>query len=301
MLAKVIINPVAGAGATAKKWPQIKYLLNSLGLRFEYDLTEAPGHATELAKSAAEEGYELVVSVGGDGTINEVVNGLYNAGRIEVVTLGIISTGAGSDYIRTIGIPGHFKRACQRLMNPRRVVLDVGVVEYFSSGRGAKRLFVNSASLGLGAEVVKATSQRFKTLGRKASYLMSYLTTFLSYKNRDVSVEVDGEAESRKVYTIVVSNGRYAGGGMLIAPDAELTDGLLNIMTIGDMNKLDLLLSLPRVYNGTHLTLPKVTVKKAKEARISATKEISLEADGELLGEAPAYLYVLPGALNVAI
>jgi YegS/Rv2252/BmrU family lipid kinase len=298
---KVIINPVAGAGTTAKKWPQIKYLLDSHGLRFEYDLTEAPGHARELAKSAAEKGYDLVVSVGGDGTINEVVNGLYDAGRIGEVTLGIISTGAGSDYIRTVGIPGHLKQACQCLRNRRKLVLDVGVAEYFRSGRRAKRLFVNSASLGLGAEVVKATTQRFKTLGRTVSYLMGYLTTFLSYKNRDVSVEVGGETKNEKVYTIVVSNGRYAGGGMLIAPDAELTDGLLNVMTIGDMSKLDLLLSLPRVYNGTHLTLPKVTVKRAKEAKISATKGTYLEADGELLGEAPAYLYVLPGALNVAI
>ena len=107
--ARLIVNPVASAGKTAKKWPKIMYLLQSIGLRFEHDLTEVPGHARELAKSEAKKGYELVVSVGGDGTINEVVNGLYDAGNIADVMLGIISTGTGSDYIRTIGVPREHK------------------------------------------------------------------------------------------------------------------------------------------------------------------------------------------------
>ncbi len=298
--ARLIVNPTAGAGRTARKWPQIMSLLKSTGLHFEHDLTEAPGHAIELAKSAAKKGYELVVSVGGDGTINEIVNGLYDAGNIRDVMLGIISTGTGSDYIRTIGIPRHHKEACQCLMNPRKLVVDLGVVEYVSNGQMVKRLFVNFAGLGFDAEVVKATTQRFKALGDMPSYLMGLLTTFLFYQNREVSLTVDGKAEERKVCAIVMSNGKYGGGGMLVAPNADPTDGLLDVLIIDDLSKPDLLRSLPRIYRGTHLTHPKVTVKTAREIDIRARQQMSIQADGELLGETPARFHILPAALNIA-
>jgi len=299
--ARLIVNPVAGAGKTGKKWPQIRRLLKSIGLHFEHDLTEAPGHAIELAKSAVKKGYELVVSVGGDGTLNEVVNGLYDAGNIKEVMLGIIGTGTGSDYIRTIGIPRQHKEACQHLLNPRKLVVDLGVVEYGSNGRMVKRLFVNLAGLGFDAEVVKATTQRFKALGSMPSYLMGLLTTFLFYKNKEVSLKLDGKAEGRKVCTIMMSNGKYGGGSMLVAPQADPTDGLLDVLIIDDLTKPDLLWSLPRIYKGTHLTHPKVTIKRAREIEIQTKQQMSLQADGELLGETPARFRVLPAALNVAI
>ena len=122
--ARFIVNPVAGAGKTARKWPQIMGLLKGIGMRFEHDLTEAPGHAIELAKAAVKNGYELVVSVGGDGTINEVVNGLYAAGDIGDVKLGIISTGTGGDYIRTVGVPRPYREACQCLMSSGKRAVD---------------------------------------------------------------------------------------------------------------------------------------------------------------------------------
>ena len=295
------MNPTAGAGRTAKKWPQIMGLLKSTGLRFEHDLTEAPGHAIELAKSAAKKGYELVVSVGGDGTINEIVNGLYDAGSIGDVMLGIISTGSGNDYIRTVGVPRHHKEACRCLTNPRKLVVDLGVVECVSNRQILKRLFVNFAGLGFDAEVAKATTQRFKALGSVPSYLMGLLTTFMFYKNREVSLKLDGQAEERKVCVILMGNGKYGGGGMLATPHADLTDGLLDVLIIDDLSKPDLLWSLPRVYRGTHLTHPKVTMKRAREIDIRPTGQMSVQADGELLGEAPARFHVLPAALNVVI
>ena len=299
--ARFIVNPIAGAGRTAKKWPQIMNLLKSIGLHFEHDLTEAPGHAVELAKSAAKKGYELVVSVGGDGTINEIVNGLYEAGNIGNVMLGIINTGAGGDYIRTIGIPRNYKEACYCLTNPRKLVLDLGVAEYVSKGQRMKRLFVNFAGLGLDAEVVKATTQKFKALGSIPSYLMGLLTTFLFYQNREVSLIVDGEANQRRVCAVLMSNGRYGGGGMLVAPNADPADGLLDVLIIDDLSKLDLLWSLPRIYKGTHLTHPKVTVKRAREIEVRTGQPMFLQADGEFLGEAPARFYVLPTALSVVV
>lgn len=299
--AKVIVNPAAGAGGTARKWPHILDLLKSLGLRFEYDLTEAPGHAMELARDAAEKGYEQVVSVGGDGTINEVVNGLYNAGNIGEVVLGIISTGTGGDYIRTIGLPRSYPEMCRCLMNPRRLTVDLGVVEYMKGGDMVQRLFVNFAGLGFDAEIVRRTTQQFKSLGSTASYLMGLLTTLVFYQNREITLVIDGVAVEKKVCTVVMNNGKYGGGGMLTAPDADLTDGLLDVLIIGNLNKADLLWSLPRIYRGTHLTHPKVELHKAREIEIRTGAPLYLHADGELLGQVPARFRVLPAALNITV
>ncbi|HEY41018.1 MAG TPA: diacylglycerol kinase family lipid kinase [Dehalococcoidia bacterium] len=298
---KLIVNPAAGAGRTRKKWPQIVERLKSIGLRFEHDFTEAPRHAVELAKEAVRQGYETVVSVGGDGTINEVVNGLYESGTLEDVSLGIISTGTGSDYIRTVGIPRHHQEACQRLLNPGKVLVDIGEVEYRSNGQTEKRLFVNFAGLGFDAEVVQATTQRFKILGGLPAYLLGLLTTFLCYRNREITLKVDGEVVSKKVCTAVMSNGKYGGGSMFVAPDADLTDGYFDVLTIDDISKPDLLWSLPRIYKGTHLTHHKVTMQRGQEIEIESAKRLLVQADGELLGETPARFRVIPSALNVLV
>ena len=298
---EVIVNPAAGAGKSAKRWPQIVSLLKSLGLDFEYDLTEAPGHAIELARSAVKKGYELVVSVGGDGTINEIVNGLYDANGIEYMAMGIVNTGTGADYIRTFGIPRDYKGGCQLLVSPRRRTVDLGVIEYTRNGDREKRLFVNFAGLGFDAEVVKATTEKFKALGDMPSYLMGLLTTLFSYHNREISIVVDGEAGQRRVCTVMLNNGRYGGGGMLPAPDADPADGLLDVLIIDDVTKPDLLRSLPRVYRGTHLTHPKVTLMRAREVEIRPAQQMAVQADGELLGAAPARFSILPAALTLVV
>ncbi len=297
--ARLIVNPVAGAGKTARKWPHIMARLQSFDLRFDYDLTEAPGHARELAKTAVAKGYELVVSVGGDGTINEVVNGLYDTGSIADVVCGIIGTGTGGDYIRTIGISRSYLEACQCLRNPQTMTVDVGVVEYLSGGETIRRLFINFAGMGFDAEIVKTTTLKYKALNATASYLAGLLSTLISYKNKGVTIHVDGETVERKVCTVLMSNGKYGGGGMFAAPEADISDGLLDVLIIGDLSKPDLLWSLPRVYRGTHLTHPKVTLTKAREIEIRSDDPVFLQADGELLGELPARFYVLPSLLNI--
>ena len=299
--ARLIVNPVAGAGRTRKKWPHIRELLKSIGLRFEHDVTEAPRHAIELAKSAARKGYELVVSVGGDGTINEVVNGLYDSGTIKDVTLGIISTGTGGDYIRTIGIPPRYEDACHRLLGPKKLSVDLGVVEYASAEGRQQRLFVNFAGLGFDAEVVRATTLRFKALGGVPAYLLGLLTTLLSYRNRDISLKLDGNTQEKRVCAAVMSNGKYGGGSMFLAPDADPTDGLFDVLTIGDLSKPDLLWSLPRIYRGTHLTHPKVTMIRAREVEVQSQQRMFLQADGELLGEAPVRVNMLPSSLKIVV
>ncbi len=300
--AKVIVNPVAGAGRTRRLWPQIMGLFKENGLRFDYSLTEARGHAIELAKSAAGNGYDMIVSVGGDGTINEVVNGLYASGKIKENTLGIVSTGTGSDYIRTVGIPRRYEEACKRLLEPKKRAVDLGVVNYTDNGGQHERLFVNFAGFGFDAEIVRRTTQQFKALGSLPSYLMGLLTTLVSYRNKDIAMKVDGEVIEKRVCAVIMNNGKYGGGGMYAAPDADLADGLLDVLIIGDMSKPDLLASLPRIYKGTHLTHRKVAIKKAREIEVSSRNgRMQLQADGELLGEVPARFRVLPSALNIIV
>jgi diacylglycerol kinase (ATP) len=302
LYAKCIVNPVAGAGRTGREWPRIMDLFRANGLRFEYDITEAPGHAIELAREAARNGYDMVVSVGGDGTINEIVNGLYASGNIKDATLGIVSTGTGSDYIRTVGVPRRSEEACRCLLSRRKRLVDLGIVEYTSNGRKEERLFVNFAGFGFDAEIVRRTTRQFKSLGAVPSYLLGVLATFISYQNRDISISLDGESLDTRVCTVIMNNGRYGGGRMFTAPNADLADGLLDVLFVGDLSKPDLLWSIQRIYRGTHLTHPKVTMKKAKEIEVrSSTGKMQIQADGELLGEVPARFRVLPSLLNVIV
>jgi diacylglycerol kinase (ATP) len=299
--ARLIVNPAAGAGRTAKRWPRIKECLKKVGLKFEQDVTEAPGHAIELAKSAVSKGYKLIVSVGGDGTINEVVNGIYETGNLKDITLGIIGTGTGGDYIRTLGIPRNYLQSCEHLANSHKMTVDIGMVEHTVNGQKKRRLFTNFAGLGFDAEVVRATTKKYKSLGSVPSYLMGLLTTLICYHNREITLKIDGKEEERKVCTIIMSNGKYGGGSMFIAPQADIKDGLFDVVIIGDLSKPDLLVSIPRLYRGTHLTHPKVTLMHAREVEIQTKNTTALQADGELLGEAPARFTILPSALTILV
>jgi diacylglycerol kinase (ATP) len=300
--ARVIVNPVAGAGRTRREWPRIMSMFKGSGLRFEHDLTEAPGHAIELAKSAAKNGYDIVVSVGGDGTINEIVNGIYASGNIGATALGIVSTGTGSDYIRTIGIPRRYEDACHCLRKLKKRTVDLGIVEYMNNGSQMERLFVNFAGFGFDAEIVRRTTRQFKALGSLPSYLMGLLVTLVTYRNKDISLKLDGEPLQKRVCAVIINNGKYGGGGMFAAPGADLADGWLDVLIIGNMSKPDLLCSLPRIYKGTHLNHPKVDMRKAREIEVQPrNSRIELQADGELLGETPARFRILPSVLNVIV
>ncbi len=297
--AYLIVNPTAGAGKSAKAWPQIKDLLQNMGLDFDYALTETAGHAIELAKSAAHKGCKLVVSVGGDGTINEVVNGLHDAHCLKEVMLGIISTGTGADYIRTIGIPRAHDDACRLFLKPKTRLVDLGIIEF--TGEHRQRIFINFAGLGFDADIVRATTQTYKALGDMASYLMGLFATLLSYQNKEVSITVEGSTEERKIVTVLMGLGRYAGGGMMTTPNANPCDGFFDVLIVDNMTKPDLLWSLPRIYKGTHLTHPKVSVKRVKEIEIRSKVKICIQADGDLIGEAPARFSVLPSALSLVV
>ncbi len=299
--AKVIVNPVAGASSTRRKWPIISRLLNRIGLPFDFEYTEGVGHAIELARIAASNGYRYLVAVGGDGTVNEVANGILHSTNASTTVLGIVSTGTGSDFIRSVGISRDYATACNTLTSSRRLSIDVGVVEYQSKGQTLKRFFVNTAGVGFDAAAVRETERLPKYFGGTIPYVAGLLRTLFTYKNKPVVIRVGGEVEGYRVFDVAVANGGYLGGGMHIAPEAELGDGLLDVVIVGDMGKLEFLKEFPKVYKGTHVNHPKVTMKKGTDITIESSEPMLVYADGELLGECPASFRVVPAALILVV
>jgi diacylglycerol kinase (ATP) len=297
--AKVIVNPVAGRNTTFERWPGIQSLLKNAGLSFDFQFTEAKGHGIELAKEAASGGYRYLVAVGGDGTVHEVANGILETGEAKSTDLGIVNTGTGSDLARSIGVSRDYARTCNSLANPNIFSIDVGMVEYRQGGQAKKRYFVNSAGIGFDATVVEATERMPKFFGGTIPYLIGLFRSFLGYRNKPVSFQIGDKEEKAKVLSIVVANGGYFGGGMHIAPEARLNDGLLDIVIIGNIGKIELLKAFPRVYKGTHLTHPKIRLEKGIQINIRSDRKFLLHADGELLGEGPVSFRLLPSGLNL--
>ena len=276
-------------------------MLRHIGLSFDYQFTEGVGHAVDLARDAASDGYRYLVAVGGDGTINEVANGILYSTRPSETSLGVVSTGTGSDFVRSLGIPRDYHGACSCLTSSRRVLIDVGVVEYQSRGKTLQRFFVNAAGIGFDAVVVEATECLPKYFGGTIPYLAGLLRALVGYHNKSVSISVAGKIETKRVLTVVVANGRYFGGGMHIAPTAEFNDNLLDLVVIGDISKFDLLKSLSLVYKGDHLTHPKVSLLKADRITIDSPERFLVHADGELLGEGPVSFWLKPAALSIVV
>ena len=299
--AKVIVNPVAGANSTHRKWPHISGLLSHDGLSFDHEYTEGVGHAIELAKTAASDGYRYVVAVGGDGTVNEVANGILHSTEAGSMALGVISTGTGSDFARSVGIPRHYVNACSALASPQRKLIDVGVVEYQSKGQSVRRFFVNVAGIGFDAAAVETTERMPKYFGGTIPYLAGLIRTLFGYRNKSVVLRIGDRVEEARLLSVVVSNGKYFGGGMHVAPEASLDDNLLDVVIIGDIGKFDLLKSLPMVYKGTHGDHPKVSMEKATKIDVESPERILVHADGELLGEGPASFRLMPAALSIVV
>lgn len=298
--AKVIVNPVAGAYSTRRKWPHINNRLKDIGLSFDYEYTEDVGHATELARAAADEGYQNIVAVGGDGTVHEVANGILSSNSSDIA-LGVISTGTGSDFIRSIGLPRNYDSACSCLIGQRRLVIDVGVVEYQCKGQTLRRFFVNAAGVGFDASVVEATERFPKYLGGTIPYLAGLFRCLLGYRNKPVNLCLEDKVEAMRILAVVVANGCYLGGGMYVAPQAKLNDGLLDVVVLGDVGKFDLIKSLPMVYKGTHGKHPKVSMRKAATITVKSSERVLVHADGELLGTCPASFWLMPVALNIVV
>ena len=302
--AKVIVNPVAGGYSIHRDWPRISRQLRDIGLSFDYEYSEGTGHAIELARAATDTGYRYLIAVGGDGTVNEVANGILCSTGSGNTILGIVSAGTGGSFARSVGIPQDYTSACSRLTGQGRLLIDVGIVEYKSEGQSLQRFFVNAADVGFGAAVIEASKHLSKHFGRTINYALRVvrgLRSLSSYRNKDVTLRVENKVEATCICVMVVANGRYFGGSMYVAPHAKLDDGLLDVVIVGDVGKFELLKIWPTLYRGSHITHPKIRVKKVTSVTIQSSARLLVEADGELLGEGPASFWVMPSALTIVV
>ena len=301
---QVIVNPASNKGRTRKRWGEIRDGLKSRLREFKFEFTEKPQHATDIAREAIKDGTDLVIGVGGDGTMNEIANGFFEDSRIinPEATLGLVPSGTGCDLMRSLNIPPGLKGALRVLTEAPPVRMDVGRVRYRNNaGAEEDRVFLNVADFGLGGEVVREVAER--RLQRKASsYVRCLVTTMLSYRNKRVRIRVDGRDLPDGEYLIgAVANGRIFGKGMKVAPDARLDDGLFDSVLVRGFRFLEFCRHGWKLMNGTHVTHPKVTVVRGRtvEAWPAEGEEVLLELDGDQLGRLPATFEIIPRHLPV--
>jgi diacylglycerol kinase (ATP) len=285
-----LVNPASSNGSTGKRWPELAHRAAQLGLQGETLFSDRPGHLIELAERATRDGADVVVAVGGDGPLNEVVYGL-------------IPLGTGMDFIRTYSIPNRFEDAVRTALSTTTRTIDVGHVSYRTwGGEAAERYVANVGSVGMSAAVAQRANGMSKALGGKTTFFYALVRVFLEWENTQVRVELEGgEVREARMHDVIVANGRWHGGAMLLAPDAEPDDGLFDVVLIGDINKRDFVTTSPKIYKGTYVRHPKVDVLRATAVTVDAPERLPIELDGEQVGTTPARFEIVPRALRVRV
>ncbi|MFQ5401452.1 MAG: diacylglycerol/lipid kinase family protein [Anaerolineae bacterium] len=276
----IILNPTAGRGYGARAESKIRRFLEVEGVEFDLVHTARPWHAAELAEQAVRDGYELVVAAGGDGTTNEVVNGLMTAAEEgEAGTLGVIPVGSGSDFASAVNVPPDLEGACRKLAHGRPRLIDVGRVS--TPGRPS-RFFDNTAGIGFDG-IVTRESSKVKWVRGLALYLPVVLKTLLLHDEwPDVTIQYDGQEMSLTAMMVVICNGGREGGGFLVAPEAALDDGLFDLCIARQLGRLSSLRLIPAFMNGTHVGKEPVTMGRARRVTVTSEDELVVHVDGEL-------------------
>lgn len=304
----IIVNPASAGGSTGRDWPGVASAVRRHFGPFEVAFTKRSGEAVEIAEREARGGRRLVIACGGDGTVNEVANGLLRAEA--EAELGVLPSGTGGDFRRTLDIPNRAADAARSLRQGETRPMDAGRVTFLNARGGEEsRFFVNVASFGMGGDVIKRVKSReglpagaARLLGGRLSFAAAALQAAVTFEKPLVRVSLDGGTSSQlSVANFCVANARYFGGGMKIAPNAKLDDGRFDVVAVGDVSALTVLANSYRLYLGTHLGMQEV--RHAHAARVRAESAdgsvVKLEVDGELAGRLPASFELLPGALRV--
>mgnify|MGYP006283932381 CR=1 FL=1 len=300
-----VINPVSANGRTAKIWPEYREVLQKKGYQIDSVMTNYPGHATQIVREAIREGYEFIMSVGGDGTVNEVVNGFFCGQRLinPEAKLIVFSQGTGSDFIKSLGLSNGLNPLLRVLERGEVNLIDLGLITYVTN-QGSKntRYFINLTDAGIGGATVDRVNKSSKFYGGFLTYLIGALKTLIKYDNKRFRLYIDGKKKKEEIInSIMIANGNYFAGGMKIAPGADLVDGLFNIIVLGDLSKLEIVTNLYRAYKGTHLSHPKISVFQGKKIRIESDQEVLLNVDGESLGRLPAEFEMFTRKLPVLL
>jgi YegS/Rv2252/BmrU family lipid kinase len=298
----VIVNPNAGNGKGRKDWDQISSNLKNHGLTWSEYFTKRKGDAINISQEAIAAGYRRILCVGGDGTLNEIVNGAFiqQICTTKEITLGLIPVGTGNDWGRMFGIPLNYEKAIDIIKEEKRMLHDIGRINYYNGKEKCERYFINIAGLGFESVVVKRTNvQKDKGKSGKAIYFYNLLMSLMSYKNTKAEIVIDGNKTEANIFSLNVGNGRYCGGGMRQTPFAVPDDGILDVTIIKGMGKIEIILNLKILYNGTILDHPKVEGYKCKNVIVRSDSVLYVEADGESLGHTPAEFSLIPSSINI--
>ena len=300
----LVVNPHAGQGRAKKTLPRLCAEFRAHGIELQILETQAPGHASKLTSTALQEGIKGIGVFGGDGTLNEVLNGFFDKGRCRFpqAWLAPFPCGTGGDFRRTLNIPTDIKRMAHRFLRKKPHSIDVGKLRCtHDQGEEKERLFLNIASFGLGGEVDRIVhQQRGKWKNGSLTYLLATLKALRGYQNRNVQIQIDENVELKTaISNVAIANGRFFGGGMQIAPNANLNDGYFEIVGIersGMRAQLSLAFSL---YRGTILKQSGVFYYRGKKINVEPLENepVFLDVDGEAFGRLPATFEILPGAL----
>ena len=301
----VIVNPTSGAGHGLKDYPKIAKLLRDNQIFHDAVFTEHQYHATELAVEAVNKGYRKIIVVGGDGTLNEVVNGLFIQKQCEPkdIRLAVIAVGTGNDWVRTFGIPSHYSEAIRAIKEGKTFLQDVGAVSYTESKYSQTRYMVNVAGLGFDAYVISIFNH-WKAKGYKGRwlYIASILKAYFKYKSSGVKITVDGnQIFNNLLFSMAVGICKYNGGGVQQLPKAVADDGLLDITLIKPLHWWHIVFRLRRLFDGGIYSIGHVKHAQGKHIRIESTPPIRLECDGELMGYTDVEISVVPQAISVVV
>ncbi|MFO7934658.1 MAG: diacylglycerol kinase family lipid kinase [Bacteroidales bacterium] len=298
----VIVNRTAGSGKTGREWPLIESLLHRHGIAFEPFYTNRRLHASVIARNKIQEGYSKIIVVGGDGTMNEVINGVFaqNRLRTDEVMLGMISVGTGNDWARMFNIPSDYEQAVLTIKKQKTFIQDAGLVRYLKNGKEWKRYFVNIAGMGFGARVVERTN-RMKDRGRNGPMLYFYniFYSLLRYRSLVARISIDGTTFKRKIFLMNVGIGKYNGGGMIPVPHAIADDGLYSITLIRRMGRLNVIANIKRLYDGSITEHSKVETYTARSVLIEGPALLKIETDGESLGHGPLQFQIIPRSVRI--
>jgi YegS/Rv2252/BmrU family lipid kinase len=310
----VIVNPASANGATGRRWPQIRAALDRTLDRWDNQFTLAPGDATHLARSAVQDGYEMIVSIGGDGTMSEVVTGLFKedgSGGItgellrKDVILASVRQGTGGDFARYLGLSGNLPDSVAHLGGDRTRSADLGLIEYIAhDGKKKRTAFLNIASFGLSGVVDEKVNTTSKALGGKVSFLVGLGRAFVAYRPQAVKITVDGTPfHEGPMITCAVANGQYFGGGMRFAPKAEIDDGMFDVVA-QLRSGLKEVVSIGDLYSGKVADWASVRYTKGRVVRaepMKADDRVLLDIDGEQLGRLPAEMQMVPSAVRLKV
>ncbi len=298
----VVVNPYSGNGRTAKRWPELAALIESRIGPFKFLQTQRAGDATNLVREALREGYDRIISVGGDGTHHEVVNGFFD-GLMPInprAAMAILPMGTGSDLARTLKIPKG-RKAIPHLVSDRVVAADLGRVSFTLPDGGQQFLyFINTAHVGMGGAVVRCVNNSSKQYGGFFTYLWGSLKTLFRFRSPYLELDIDGMQIDQVCRDVIIAKGQYDGGGMHVAPTAEMNNGMFEVFVINDTSRWFVLSRFYKLYLGRILQFPQ-QIKYFKAARVTArsNEPVLITLDGEQPGQLPAVIEVMPKALKI--